>query len=178
MFLKALKQKLKLKSARKHVKQLLSGPLENVKKGHGIASVGCIVDLDQFEDASLFYQLVDEFKLRPNSVKIIGYKNFYDKNSPYATPIFSDKDLGWNGAIENGYALEFFSREYDLLLNYYSEEQLLLQLMTLKTKARIRVGFGSVDHKLNDLILQTPISNFGLFKEELKKYLKIFKEIE
>ncbi|WP_158979384.1 hypothetical protein [Cellulophaga sp. L1A9] len=178
MFLKALKQKLKQKSARKYVKQLLSSPIANAKKGHGIASVGCIVDLDKFEDVNLFYQLVDEFKLRPNSVKIIGYKSFYDKNSPYATPVFSDKDLGWNGAIENGYALEFLSREYDVLLNYYSDEQLLLQLMTLKTKARIRVGFDTVDHKLNDLILQTPLSDFGLFQKELKKYLKIFKEIE
>ena len=132
MFLKALKQKLKQKSARKYVKQLLSGPIANTKKGHGIASVGCIVDLDKFEDVNLFYQLVDEFKLRPNSVKIIGYKSFYDKNSPYATPVFSDKDLGWNGAIENGYALEFLSREYDVLLNYYSDEQLLLQLMSYR----------------------------------------------
>jgi hypothetical protein len=178
MFLKALKQKLKQKSARKYIMQLLSSPLEKAKRGHGIASVGCIVDLDKFEDVNLFYQLVDEFKLRPNSVKIIGYKSFYDKNSPYSTPIFSDKDLGWKGAIENGYALEFFSREYDLLLNYYSDEQLLLQLMSLKTKARIRVGFGTVDHKLNDLILQTSMADFKLFKNELKKYLKIFKEIE
>tara|TARA_R110000796_G_scaffold252619_2_gene388782 strand:+ start:28550 stop:29086 length:537 start_codon:yes stop_codon:yes gene_type:complete len=178
MFLKALKQKLKHKSGRKYIKQLLEKPIVRSDNGKGIMSIGCIVDLDKFDDANLFHQFVEDFSLRPNSVKIIGYKNFYDKNSPYATPIFSDKDLSWKGNIENSYALEFMSREYDLLVNYYTDDNLLMQLMTLKSKARIRVGFGEVDKNLNDLILNTPISDFDLFKKELKKYLKVLKEID
>lgn len=178
MFLKALKQKLKHKSGRKYLKQLLERPSKSSNTGKGITSIGCIVDLDQFDNANLFYQFVEDFSLRPNSVKIIGYKSFYDKNSPYATPVFSDKDLGWKGEIQNSYALEFFSREYDLLVNYYTDDHLLLQLMTIKSKARIKVGFGEVDKNLNDLILHTSIKDFNLFKQELKKYLKILKEID
>ena len=178
MFLKALKQKLKYKSGRKFIKQLLKSPIKSSRKDKGIMSIGCIIDLDSFEDANLFYQFVEEFSLRPNSVNIIGYKNFYDKNSPYYTPVFSDKDLGWKGEIENSYALEFMNRDYDLLVNYYTNDHLLLQLMTLKSKARIKVGFGEVDKNLNDLILNTPITNFDLFKKELKKYLKVLKEID
>ena len=178
MFLKALKQKLKHKSGRKYLKQLLEQPQEGANASKGIKSVGVIVDLDRFENANLFYQFVEDFSLSPNSVKIIGYKSFYDKNSPYSTPVFSDKDLGWKGEIENSYALEFFNREYDLLVNYYTDDHLLLQLMTIKSKARIKVGFGEVDKNLNDLILHTPMADFNLFKKELKKYLRIFKEIE
>ena len=140
-----------------------------------------IVDCDvhhNFENPELFFEFVDEYKLRPNAVKIIGYKNYYDKNSPYSTPVFSDKDLGWKGAIENSYALEFLSRDYDLLVNYYNEDNLLLQLMTVKTKARVKVGFKEVDQKLNDLILELPIKDFKTFKLELKKYLKVLNEIE
>ncbi|MBU2996029.1 hypothetical protein KO500_06270 [Cellulophaga baltica] len=178
MFLKPLQQKLKFKSGEKAIKQLLENPLKGSRTSKGIGSIGCIVDLDKFSDTNLFYEFVSEFSLRPNSVKIIGYKKLYDKNSPYATPVFSDNDLGWKGAIENGYALEFFSRDYDLLINYYDDEQLLLKLMTLKTKARLRVGFGEIDNKLNDLIINTPIADFSVFKKELKKYLKILREIE
>tara|TARA_R110002012_G_scaffold322096_1_gene555384 strand:- start:73007 stop:73543 length:537 start_codon:yes stop_codon:yes gene_type:complete len=178
MFLKAIKQRLKHKSGHKFIQQLLQQPLKDVVQGNKIRSIGCIVDLEKFDDTTLFYKFIDEFNLRPNSVKIIAYKNFYDKNSPYSTPVFSDKDLGWKGKIENSYALEFMNREYDLLINYYTDDHLLLQIMTLKTKARIRVGFSEVDKNLNDLILNTPIANFDLFKKELKKYLKIFKEIE
>ncbi len=177
MFFKGIKDKFKHKAAVKFLKEELLKPAATVERSSGITSIGCIVDLDNFEKPELFYEFVDEYKLRPNAVKIIGYKNYYDKNSPYSTPVFSDKDLGWKGAIENSYALEFLSRDYDLLVNYYNEENLLLQLMTVKTRARVKVGFKEVDQKLNDLILEMPIKDFKTFKLELKKYLKVLNEI-
>ena len=177
MFFKGIKDKFKHKSAVKYLKEELLKPAATVERSSGITSIGCLVDLDNFEKPELFFEFVDEYKLRPNAVKIIGYKNYYDKNSPYSTPVFSDKDLGWKGAIENSYALEFLSRDYDLLVNYYNEDNLLLQLMTVKTKARVKVGFNEVDQKLNDLILEVPIKDFKTFKLELKKYLKVLNEI-
>ncbi|MFS4457070.1 DUF6913 domain-containing protein [Maribacter sp. 2304DJ31-5] len=177
MFLKGIKDKFKQKSGRKFIKEALGKPEPLTNRNKGISSLGCIVDLDKFQNADVFYQFLDEFSLRPNAVKIIGYKSYYDKNSPYATPIFSDKDLGWNGTIENSYALEFLSREYDLLINYYNEDNLLPNLMSVQTKARIKVGFKDVGQEFNDLILDTPITDFITFKSELKKYLEVFKEI-
>ena len=143
----------------------------------GINAIGVIVDLDNFSEPEKFYELIDAYALRPNAVKIIGYRKFYDKNSPYATPVFSDKDLGWNGAVENSYALEFLSRDYDLLINYYREPNLLMQLMSVKTKARIRVGFSEQDPAFNDLIFGSGITDFDSFKKELKKYLKVLNQI-
>ncbi|GGW43111.1 DUF6913 domain-containing protein [Arenibacter certesii] len=177
MFLKKIKNKLKVRAARKYLRQELGSPSDTQNGGVGIGSIGCIVDLDKFNDTDSFYEFVEEFSLRPNSVKVIGYKEFYDKNSPYSTPVFSDKDLGWEANIENSYALEFLGREYDLLVNYYSEDKLLLQLMSIKTKARLKVGFGEVDKNFNDLILNTPIDDFKTFKMELKKYLRVLNEI-
>ena len=178
MFLKALKEKFKYKSGLKYLKEQIESPSEEVVRKNGITSIAIIVDLDKFDNAEMFYEFVDDFKLRPNAVKIIGYKNYYDKNSPYATPVFSDKDLGWKGDIENSYALEFLSREYDMLVNYYNEENLMLQLMTVKTRARINVGFAEIDERHNDLILETSLSDFNTFKKELKKYLKVLGEID
>ncbi|APQ19166.1 DUF6913 domain-containing protein [Maribacter hydrothermalis] len=177
MFLKGIKDKLKRKSGRKILKQLVLTPVSVARGNKGIRSVGCIVDLDKFEKTEVFYQFQEEFSLHPNAVKIIGYKRYYDKNSPYATPVFSDKDLGWKGEIENSYALEFLGREYDLLVNYYEEDNLLLNLLSLKTKARLKVGFKDVGPTYNDLMIDTPLNDFMVFKKELKKYLGIFKEI-
>ena len=143
----------------------------------GINAIGVIVDLDNFSEPEKFYELIDAYALRPNAVKIIGYRKFYDKNSPYATPVFSDKDLGWKGVIENSYALEFLSRDYDLLINYFDQPRLLTQLMSLKTKAAMRIGFAGVDPVYNDLILQSPLSDFETFKKELKKYLALFTQL-
>lgn len=174
---KGIKDKFKHKSAVKFLKEEMDKPAPVVNRSSGITSVGCIVDLDKFDKAEMFFELVEEYKLRPNAVKIIGYKSYYDKNSPYSTPVFSDKDLGWNGNIENSYALEFLSREYDLLINYFDEGNLLIQLMSIKTKARVRVGFKTVDQSFNDIILNLRLKDFKTFKMELKKYLGVLNEI-
>ncbi|NHF59308.1 hypothetical protein FK220_008150 [Flavobacteriaceae bacterium TP-CH-4] len=175
---KGIKDKLKYKSGVKFLNEALQQPVVPAERTHGITSVGCIVDMDEFDNTDVFFQLQEEYSLRPNAVKIIGYKNYYDKNSPYSTPVFSDKDLGWNGNIENSYALEFLSREYDLLINYYKKDNLLMKLMSVKTKARFRVGFTEVDSYFNDLILDVPLNDFKVFKQELKKYLGVLNEID
>ena len=53
-----------------------------------------------------------------------------------------------------------------------------MQLMSIKTKARFRVGFREIDSYFNDLILDLPLQDFKLFKQELKKYLGVLNEIE
>ena len=64
-----------------------------------------------------------------------------------------------------------------MLVNYYTQENLMLQLMSVKTKARVRVGFVEVDEQYNDLILASPMKDFKTFKQELKKYLRVLNEI-
>ncbi|WP_297762224.1 hypothetical protein [uncultured Muriicola sp.] len=177
MFLQGLKDRFKHKSGEKYLKNELLKIPDLERNRNEIKKVGVIVDLDTFQNADLFYQFIDMFNLRPNAVKIMGYRGFYDKNSPYSTPVFSDKDLGWGGAVENSYALEFLTKEYDLLVNYYTQDTLILKLMTVKTKARIKVGFAEIDPELNDLILQTQLQDFNTFKTELKKYLNVMNEL-
>ena len=41
----------------------------------------------------------------------------------------------------------------------------------------MRIGFAGVDPVYNDLILQSPLSDFETFKKELKKYLVLFKQL-
>lgn len=177
MFLKGLKDRFKHKSALKFMREELENPYSPSRRKQGIQMLGVIVDLDKFPRTELFEEFVEVFGLHPNAVKVIGYKSYYDINSPYATPVFSDKDLGWNGDIENSYAQEFLSREYDVLINYYSEKNLMMQLMTVKTRARIKVGFAAVDKTFNDLIMDCSIKDFDLFKKEIRKYLSVLKEL-
>ncbi len=177
MFLRGLKDKFKYKSGLKFLKKELSNPAPAPKRPKGISFIAVLVDLDAFDRTERFHEFTESFGLRPNAVKVIGYRSFYDTNSPYATPVFSDKDLGWNGAIHNSYVNEFLSREYDLLVNYYSKPNLMLQLMSIKTKARLRVGLAEVEMDYNDLILQVAMGDFATFKKELHKYLRVMKEL-
>ncbi|MCL5246175.1 hypothetical protein M4I21_10180 [Cellulophaga sp. 20_2_10] len=176
--LKGIKNKLKRKAALKFLNVNKNKVVACSRVTKGISKIGCIVDLDSFADGTVFNEFIKEFSLQPNALKIIGYKKEQDKNSPYSTPVFSEEDLGWGAKIENSYALEFLDNEYDLLINYYAEDNLLLQLMTVQAKARLKVGFGEVDEKLNDLILNVPIKDFSIFKKELGKYLSVLNEIK
>ena len=177
MVLRGLQDKFKVKSGRKHLAQELLKPNVTINRNKGITAIGCIVDVDQFPNAEAFYELIDEFSLRPNAIKIIGYKRDLDKNSPYAIQMFSDRDLGWKGKIENGYVLEFLGREYDMLVNYYTDDNLMMKLLSVRTPARLKVGLEAADTKINNLILNTSLKDFKTFKSELKKYLIILKEI-
>jgi len=177
MLFKGLKDKFKHKSGLKYLQRELKTVPAPVNRKPGIRSVGIIVDLEKFNREERFYQLVESLGLKPNAVKTIGYREFYDKNSPYATPVFSDKDLGWKGVIENSYALEFLSRDYDLLINYFDQPRLLPQLMSVRTRAALRMGFSGVDPVYNDLILHSPLSDFETFKKELKKYMILLKQL-
>jgi len=177
MFLRGLKDKFKYNSGLKFLKNELKSPAPVPDRPKGISAIGVIVDLDAFDKVERFQEIIEYFSLRPNAVKVIGYRNFYTMNSPYATPVFSDKDLGWHGLIDNSYANEFLSREYDLLLNYYSQSNLMLQLMSIKAKARLRVGLAEAEMEFNDLILKVRIEEFDTFMKELLKYLKVLKEL-
>ena len=177
MLFRGIQDKFKVKSGLKYLQEELAKPPVLVDREKGITSIGCIVDTDRFSKPDIFYELIEEFSLRPNAIKIIGYRRDFDNNSPYAIQIFSDRDLGWKGEIENGYVLEFLGREYDLLINYYEEDNLLMKLLSIKPMARLKVGFGAVDTKFNDLILHTPFQNFNVFKTELKKYLTVLNEL-
>jgi len=177
MILSSLKTRFKEKSGKKYLESKLTDANTYSSKKKGISTIGCIVDVDAFPKKEVFNDLINEFSLRPNSVKIISFKRDYDEDSMFTTHVFSTKDLGWKGKIDNSYVREFMDREYDLLINYFNEENLLMKLLTAQTKARIKVGFGDIDLKVNDLILNTPLSDYQIFKSELKKYLKILNEI-
>lgn len=178
MIFKAIQGKFKIKSGLKYLEDELSNPKAISNRKRGVTAIGCIVDIDKFPDAEVFNELIKDFKLQPNGVKVIGYKKDGSAHSPFGVQFCTDKDLGWNGTLENGFVSEFVDREYDILINYYTEDKLVLKLLTARTNARIKVGFPSVDPKLNDLIFATSIKEFDVFKTELKKYLIVLNEIE
>lgn len=177
MIFRAIQDKFKVKSGLKYLEDELAKPKVPVNRKKGIKTIACIVDMDNFPNADHFNELRKDFGLPPNAIQIIGYKRGHDKNTPFSIQFFTDKDMGWNGSIENSHVAEFVSREYDLLINYYKEDRLMLKLLTAKIYARLRVGFTGVDSKINDLMFSTDLKDFKMFKSELNKYLKVFKEI-
>ncbi len=176
MVLKTLQEKFKVKSGLKYLEDELRRP-RHFQEKKGVAALACVVDMDKFPNAEAFQELRHFLNLKPNAIHIMGYKRGGHRNGMFSIPFCTDKDLGWNGSIENGDFAEFSGRDYDVLINYYTDDRLLLKLMSTKIAARIRVGFQGMDNAMNDLIFNCQLDDFKTFTSELKKYLKILNEI-
>jgi len=71
----------------------------------------------------------------------------------------------------------FTNTNFDLLLSYYDVEKAPLLLITHLSKASFKVGFASVDKRLNHFMIDTNAENYKVFMEELFKYLKILNKL-
>ena len=176
MVFNGIQEKFKAKSGHKYLEDELKKP-RFVRDKKGVSSIACIVDMDKFKNAEAFQSLIQQMGLKPNAVHVMGYKRGQDKHGMFSIPFCTDKDLGWNGSIENGDFSEFSGREYDVLVNYFTDDRLVLKLMSTKINARIRVGLKEADHAMNDLIFDCGLSDFKTFKTELEKYLRILNEL-
>ena len=84
------------------------------------------------------------------------------------------KSISYSGNLKGKDSLEFISYDYDLLINFFKSNN-VLTLLSSKVNAKFRVGFSSVDSRLNDLIFSEKIKKFKEFDSELIKYLRIIK---
>ena len=72
---------------------------------------------------------------------------------------------------------DFIKEPFDLLINYYDTEKVALLLVSHQSKAGFKVGFTSIDKRLNHFMINTNAENFKVFMDELFKYLKILNKI-
>jgi hypothetical protein len=76
--------------------------------------------------------------------------------------------------VLNGVVSDFCSQGYDVLINFYDQDDVDLKYISAKTHKKLSVGFKSVDHALNDLIFDVDAQNIEVFVSECIKYLEIF----
>jgi hypothetical protein len=60
---------------------------------------------------------------------------------------------------------------------YYDTEKVALLLVSNLSKASFKVGFASIDKRLNHFMIDTNAENYTVFMSELFKYLKILNKI-
>ena len=138
-----------------------------------IKSIGCIVDTNLDLDYSDVLGLAMEMGLKEKDIKIISYSNSI-YNDPFCKMRISDKSVNFNGNIISSDAEEFISTNYDILINYFGDNR-ILTLLSLKTKAKFRVGFDCSNQNINDIIFTDIFNNFEKFKKQLIKYLNYIK---
>ena len=104
-------------------------------------------------------------------------KDKIKKNEVFDYPTFSHKDLSFKGNLENENVTNFTNQEFDMLISYYDTEKAPLMIATFKSKANFKVGFSTIDKRLNHFMINTNAENYKVFVSELFKYLKILNKI-
>ncbi|HLF52250.1 DUF6913 domain-containing protein [Flavobacterium sp.] len=172
MFLKYLKNFF----TKKIVKKSLSN-VKHVSSNNIIKTVGIIFDESYFyERAALIQELVQN-EIQEKDVKVLVFKDKIKKNEVFDYPTFSPKDLSWTATIDKPEVNDFMAQEFDLLINYYDLEKVPLLLVSHQSKASFKVGFPSIDKRLNHFMISTNAENYKVFMDELFKYLKILNKI-
>jgi hypothetical protein len=161
-------------------KKIVKNSLSNVKHLSSdsiIKTVGIIFDESYFyERESLVNELIKN-GIDESNIKILVYKNKIKKNEVFDYPVFSHKDLSWTGTVDKKEVKDFIKEPFDLLINYYDTEKVALLLVSHLSKASFKVGFATVDKRLNHFMINTNAENYKVFVEELFKYLKILNKI-
>jgi hypothetical protein len=160
--------------------KILKNNLHNVKASTStvsIQTVGLLVDESYFfEKEALVNELIANGILESN-IKIIVYRDKWKKNEVYSQPTFGKKHINWNTQITNPAVNDFINEKFDLLISYYDVEKAFLLKITHSSKAHFKVGFSSVDKRLNHLMINTNAENHTVFVHELFRYLKILNKI-
>ena len=161
-------------------KKIVKDTLLNVKhieSDSNIKTVGIIFDESYFYEKEALVQELVKNGIFERNIKILVFKDKIKKNELFDYPTFSHKDLSWTATFDKSEVKDFIAQKFDLLINYYDTEKSALLLVSNQSKASFRVGFSSIDKKLNHFMIDTNAENYQIFIEELFKYLKILNKI-
>ena len=171
MIFKSLHNKLLNKKINKSLIQLAN---QQRKKPKIIKTLGCIIDPNFPVTVDNFNDLCSSIGLKEKDLKIITFQEDKNTFNVFSNMNITPSCISFVGSLSGQDSLEFISFKYDMLINFF-KSNVCLTLLSSKTNAKFRVGFDSVDSKLNDLIFSDKIKRFSDFKYELIKYLKMIK---
>lgn len=168
--------KLKGFWTKKIVKKRLSN-VKHVNSDSSIKKVGIIFDESYFyEKEKLIAQLIS-YEIIEDNIDFLVFKSRVKKNEVLDYKVFNNKNINWNATFQSQDVNGFIQEDFDLLISYYDVEKGPLLLVTSLSKAKFKVGFASIDNRLNHFMIKTNAENYIVFIDELFKYLKILNKL-
>ncbi|ESU26460.1 hypothetical protein FLJC2902T_24280 [Flavobacterium limnosediminis JC2902] len=172
MFLRLMKDFLIKKSVKKSLSDYKPADI-----GNKIQTIGLLIDETYFaKENELVSELVAGGVDR-NAIEVLVYKDRIKKKETFENPFFSRADVSLKGDFRKQAVLDFIEKPFDMLISYYDIEKPILTLVTLQSKASFKVGFSTIDKRLNSFMITTIAEKHQEFVAELFKYLKILNKI-
>ena len=136
----------------------------------------CIVEVDEHKfDRKKIKKLSALLKVKEKDIvfrSFVKTKSKEDKENPV---LFSPKDIGWRGVFKTPSLKELNKVNFDIIISYYTEDNITLNAVSSLTKGKFKVGLRENAYQAHDLSLEVKVGETDIFLSELEKYLKILK---
>jgi len=172
MYLKKLKEHFIKKKFLKLIDEVNTQRKVSNKVIHSVA----ILTSEKFTINLDLQKKVEEI-LNVRNCDIFKFRHFNKLNKTSNTH-FSDKEINWQGKIDNIILQSFLDQPFDLLISFFDKKNLYLEYATLQSKASFKVGFAKVNPSLYDIEIAGKMEEPTVFLNELNTYLKILKKLE
>lgn len=170
------------------LKSLKNNSIKRFYKKNIVKQPGFILDnkvnslailLDSDNKAELITEdLAKKLNFDIGKIKIIVYGDFQETATQIINPnYFTEKEFGYKGVIKSNNLKSFVKTEFDVLINYAPQTNLFINMVTLLSKAKFKIGFANIDDRLFNLVVSEDTHNPSVFNSEVKKYLTILNKL-
>ena len=157
-------------------KQLKKQKKASKKTPEKIITIGVLADSRLFGSYDLSRNLSQKLNLPHKNLEIIIFENLKDDFVTQHYNTFTEKDFGIYGKIKAQNVLGFIDSPYDLLINYCSYDSIFANIVTIRSKAKFKVGFAHESQQdIYDFMISVEGNKLDKFNDELAKYLQILK---
>lgn len=138
-------------------------------------SLVVIYDGQQPTDVAPFYEWAQALGIKKEAVLLIAYVHDKKKSTISHSHLVDRKLIKWSGGITDAETKKIIDVFYDLQINYYENQNDLLEYMSLAMRSGLKVAYGNetAQESLYDLAISVPLKDHQAFINELQKYLKI-----
>ena len=142
-----------------------------------IVKVGLLIDANYFTNQEVLIEEILKQGILRENIEILSFVNKNKKTILEKFDYFFRKDISLGGLFKSERVTNFTEQSFDMLISYYDIQKPTLLLVTRSSKAKFKVGFQTIDKRVNHLVINTIAENYSEFISELFKYLKILKKI-
>jgi hypothetical protein len=162
------------------LKRIISSKLSSVNleaTSSKINTIGIIIDESYFTAIDFLKKEIEQYGVEEKNIQILLFKKKVSKKEIVKELFFTRSNVKLNGEINKEDVNAFLEQSFDMLINYYEVEKPSLLLVSKVSRAKFKVGFSSIDKRINHLMINTSLIQYKEFISELFKYLKILNKL-
>lgn len=143
-----------------------------------VETVGVLADSRLFGSYDISRNLSQKLGKPHRDFEIIIFENLKDDFVTQHYNTFTENDFGMYGKLKAENLKGFVDTKYDLLINYCSPKSVYGNIVTIKSRAKLKVSFA--DESVADMYnftIAVDSNKIDVFNDELAKYLQILELI-